>query len=151
MKTRRALQPDGATAGGASATPALTILIVEDESNLRSMLSIVFRREGHRVVEFRDGAELVAAVAREPGPDWKQSGHYLVVIDLRMPGLDGLSALASMRDLGQSPPFVLITAFPEPRIRSVATLLGALAVLEKPFDFEELRAIIRTFARGPRA
>ena len=102
-------------------------------------------------MEFRDAVDLLAAVAHEPAAEWKRSANYLLVIDLRMPELDGLSALELLRARGQTPSFVLITAFPEPRVRAAAAALGALAVLEKPFDFEELRAIIRAYAAGPQA
>jgi DNA-binding NtrC family response regulator len=121
--------------------PPLTILLAEDDANLRSMLAIVLRRDGHRVKELRDGAELRAhlteLVARGA------ASETLVVTDLRMPEADGLSLMREFRAQGKPVPFILLTAFGSPELHAAAHALGALAVLDKPFDFDDLRDVVR--------
>jgi DNA-binding response OmpR family regulator len=119
----------------------LTILLAEDDADLRSMLTIVLRRDGHRVVEFADGNALAAALAPRP----EDPGRLLVIADMRLPELDGLTAIRTAQSRGNRAPFILITAFAEPRIRAAAAGLGAIAVLSKPFDFDDLRTKIRCF------
>jgi len=112
------------------------------------MLAIVLRREGHRVQEFRDGGALRAHLRGIAGDDTPASlDDLLVVTDLRMPDVDGLELMRELRGSGRQPPFILLTAFGSAEIHAAARALGAIAVLDKPFDFDELRAVIRTFAR----
>lgn len=122
--------------------PPLTILLAEDDADLRSMLTIVLRRDGHRVLEFADGTALAAALAPRPA---EREELRLVIADMRLPELDGLTAIRTAQSRGTRPPFILITAFADPKIRAAATGLGAIAVLSKPFDFDELRTTIRCF------
>jgi DNA-binding response OmpR family regulator len=139
-------EPPSAPANSIAASSAtLTILLAEDDANLRAMLAIVLRREGHRVIELRDGAELKDKLGvlyrrgQTPPPD------HLIISDLRMPGADGLTALRAVQALGHQPPFIILTAFGSSDVHASAQELGALKVLDKPFDFDELRAVVRLF------
>ena len=73
-----------------------------------------------------------------------------IVSDVRMPGIDAMQVIRSLFARGQLPPFILITAYADERLWAAASLLGALAVFTKPFDFDELRTVVRTAARRPR-
>lgn len=125
----------------------LTVLLAEDDANLRSMLSIVLRRDGHRVREFRDGADLDAELVHNYPEGRIRPENVLIVADMRMPAQDGLSVIRQLRRRGNQLPFILMTAFGDAQTHAAAWELGALAVLDKPFDFDDLRATIRAFAR----
>lgn len=121
---------------------ALTIYLAEDDNTFRSILSMVLRREGCRVREFRNGADLLAELRAPPGPPV----DALLVLDHRMPELDGLTLIQRLREAARPMPFVLCTAFGGDEVARSATALGALCVLHKPFDFEVLRKVVRGFA-----
>jgi DNA-binding response OmpR family regulator len=130
--------------------PVLSIVLAEDDANLRGMLAIVLRREGHRVIELRNGSELrdqLEALYRAGQPP---PGNFLVISDLRMPEVDGLTLVRAVKDRGHQVPFIILTAFGSPEIHVAADELGALAVLDKPFDFDELRAVVRRFRASDR-
>ena len=123
----------------------LTILLAEDDANLRGMLAIVLRREGHRVVELRNGAELRDQLDARYRPDQQAPADILIISDLRMPEIDTLSLIRAVRERGHQPPFIMLTAFGSAEVHAAARSLGALRVLDKPFDFDELRGVVRAF------
>jgi CheY-like chemotaxis protein len=128
------------------APETLTVLLAEDDFDLRSMLSSVLRRDGYRVVEMCDGIDLQEHLALHFFAGAQARGDILVVADLRMPLMDSLSVLRTLRGQGHRPPFILITAFGDPQTHADARALDAVAVLDKPFDFDDLRRTVREFA-----
>jgi two-component system response regulator (stage 0 sporulation protein F) len=74
----------------------------------------------------------------------------LVVADLRMPGTNSLNVLRELHTQGRRPPFILLTAFGGPGVYREARELGALAVFDKPFDFDLLRAEVKRVAAAQR-
>lgn len=111
------------------------------------MLAVVLRREGHRVVEIADGQKLRAEISTI-GVDaaGARATEILVISDLRLPGADSLSVIRSAwgdKQLHRAPPFILITGFGSERVHAEARALGALAVFDKPFDFEDLLQVVR--------
>jgi DNA-binding response OmpR family regulator len=124
------------------------VLLAEDDDDLRSLVASLLRKDGYLVIEASDGRDLQAdlAAAYLAGPECFD--EPLVVTDLRLPVADGFSVIRSFRDQGRRPPFILMTAFGDSEIHAEAARLGALAVLDKPFDFDELRKAIRQFARS---
>jgi two-component system response regulator FixJ len=141
--------PRDETPVGSSSTPP-TILLAEDDENLRVMLAIVLRREG-RVVEFSSGARLREHLESTLGSPQTPAARTIVISDLRMPGLDGLALLRDLRAGGHHLPFILLTAFGSADVHAAAASLGVRAVLDKPFDFEELRQIVRGIGREARS
>jgi CheY-like chemotaxis protein len=115
------------------------VLISDDDEYMREMLVSWFEHAGYRTAVARDGCELLAVLdleAREGRlPD-------LVISDIRMPGMDGLSALSRIQDEFPSLPVVLITAFGDGCMHRRARELGAAAILDKPFCLHELTATI---------
>lgn len=79
------------------------ILIVEDDDNQRLLYREVFEDDGFEVVEARDGRDALAQIERDP-PD-------VVVLDINMPGLDGLQTLTRIHDLNRSLPVILHSAY----------------------------------------
>jgi two-component system response regulator (stage 0 sporulation protein F) len=131
----------------------LSVLLAEDDADLRAMLSMVLRNEGHRVTEFSNGGDLEAYL-QNVLPEGPPGGPPLfVVADQRLPERDGLTVMRIMEERGCRPPFILMTAFADPQTRAAARRMGATAVLDKPFDFEDLCGLIRNFAHraGPPA
>jgi two-component system response regulator (stage 0 sporulation protein F) len=127
--------------------PALTILLAEDDSELRGLLAGALRRDGHCVRELVDGGQLEWELARtyRDGPSGDRD--CLVVADVRMPVIDGLTVLQDCRKQGLHPPFILMSAFADPTLHATAKHLNAVAVFDKPFDLDGLRAAIAYYAR----
>jgi DNA-binding response OmpR family regulator len=128
--------------------PTLSVLLAEDDTDLRAMLSIVLRNDGHRVTEFSNGGDLEAHLANVLPERLAETPPLFVVADLRMPDRDGLTVMRVFEEQGCRPPFILMTAFGDRRTHVDAERLGAVAVLDKPFDFDELRSRIRNYAAG---
>ena len=129
---------------------AFNVLLAEDDADLRAMLAIVLRNDGHKVTEFSNGGDLELYLQNVllDGPHGQ--GRLIVVADVRMPERNGLTTMKLLEHRGCQVPFILMTGFGDPRTHAVAEQLGALAVFDKPFDFDELRRTIRTFGAAAR-
>jgi two-component system response regulator HydG len=119
--------PPPAAAGGAPAGGK--ILVVDDQRNMRATTAMVLRQAGHAVEEAEDGAEAIRRV---------ESDTYDVVLtDLRMPNLDGMDVLQSVRQGSPETQVIVMTAFGTMESAVEAMRLGA-DFLAKPFKGEEL-------------
>jgi DNA-binding response OmpR family regulator len=115
------------------------IVIVEDDSSLLGALTFALEADGFRV-DAHASAETVLAADAEPD---------CLVIDLRLPGIDGLALIARLRERGIGAPAILITTNPDDRVRTAAAAAGA-TIVEKPLIGGELRRRIdEAVARGP--
>jgi two-component system, OmpR family, response regulator MprA len=127
--------------GTASAAP--TVLVIEDESVLGQMIERVLREEGFApVLERRGDTGLDAALARPP---------EAVVLDLTLPGLDGLEVCRRLRQRGLRTPVILLTARDAVPDRVHGLDAGADDYLTKPFAIEELLARLRSQLRRAEA
>ena len=115
-----------------------TILIVEDDPHTVEVVQLYLRRDGHTVLTAFDGIEGLR-LAREEGPD-------LVVLDLMLPGMNGLEVCRSLREESQVP-IVMLTARVEEDDRVLGFELGADDYVTKPFSPRELAARIRAVLR----
>ncbi len=125
---------------------SFNVLLAEDDPALRAMLSMVLRNDSHRVTEFSNGADLEAYLESFPPELVDDNRPLFVVADFRMPDRDGLAVMRGLSERGYQPPFILMTAFGDRHTHAAAHALGAVAVLDKPFDFDELRHQLRSFA-----
>ena len=100
------------------------ILVVDDEPALREVLAAILADEGHPVVTARDGQEALELIESAP--------PAVLVSDVTMPRLDGLSLVRRLRERGLDVPVVLVTA------RPVRVDLPGVRVLPKPFALDEL-------------
>jgi two-component system response regulator MprA len=116
-----------------------TILVAEDNLDQRSLYVAILTSAGYRVLEAGDGAEAVD-VAQRALPD-------LVLMDVTMPGLDGLAATRRIRASGSTVPILMITGRDAVGDRIVALDNGADDYLMKPFAAEELLARVRALLR----
>jgi two-component system, NtrC family, response regulator AtoC len=119
--------------------PRATILVADDEQHLRESLAELLSTEGYSVVQAHDGTE-VLNLLRENFPD-------AIFLDLKMPGLDGISTLRALKEIPglRRIPVVIITAFggSEQTIEGMKT--GAYDYIAKPFDPDQ---VLRTAARA---
>ncbi len=106
------------------------ILIVDDEPAHRLMIALHLKEAGHEVVEAADGREGLEAAAKEPVD--------LVLMDVRMPVLDGQQALVKLKESQPELPVIMMTAFGSIQDAVQALKAGAWDYLTKPLDAEEL-------------
>ena len=109
----------------------MKIVIVDDERELRSTVAEVLRDAGHQVIEAGDDSRAAQALI-------DQGDFDLVISDVRMPGIDGLSLFRRARTTAPSADFILMTAFGEIGQAVAALKEGAADYLTKPFDVDEL-------------
>ena len=121
--------------------PARRILLVDDDPAIRASLRFSLELEGYEVVTFATAEDLLASP--------HVAGSDCLVLDYRLPGMDGLEALEQLRRRGVTPPAILITTTPSRRVRARAAALDA-PLIEKPLLCDGLTAAIRDLC-GPRA
>src|SRR5690349_20723176 len=118
--------------------PVPHILVVDDDREIRDLLSKFLERQGMRVTAARD--------AREARKLWPLGRYHLVVLDLMMPGESGLDFARWLRSQ-EDVPIVMLTAMAEETDRIVGLELGADDYVAKPFNSRELVARIRAVLR----
>ncbi|MDH3193244.1 MAG: response regulator transcription factor [Acidimicrobiia bacterium] len=116
-----------------------TVLIAEDDEGVRTALSRALKFEGYDVVLAFDGAEALEAVSTAE-PD-------VIVLDVMMPHIDGLTACRRMRSKGIDTPILMLTARQEVSDRVAGLDAGADDYLPKPYALEELLARLRALLR----
>lgn len=121
--------------------PAHTVLVAEDDQGLRESLERVLRFEGYDVRLAQDGSEALESVDRDH-PD-------LLVLDIMMPHVDGLSACRMLRQRGDTLPILMLTARHTVSDRVEGLDAGADDYLVKPFAIDELLARVRALLRRP--
>ncbi|TXC65959.1 response regulator transcription factor [Piscinibacter aquaticus] len=117
----------------------MKLLLIEDNAAMQTTLQRSFERRGITVVSCTDGAR---ALDR-----WRASVPDVVVLDLTLPGLDGLQVLTLARAEGLRTPVLILTARGTVGDRILGLNTGADDYLPKPFDLDELEARIRALAR----
>jgi len=117
----------------------MKLLLVEDNTAMQTTLARSFERRGVQVVLCGDGAR---ALDR-----WRAAVPDVVLLDLSLPGLDGLQVLAAARAEGLATPVLIITARGTVGDRVLGLNTGADDYLAKPFDLDELEARVRALAR----
>ncbi len=124
-------------AGGAGG--AVAIAVVDDEPHIRETVAFALRREGYEVAEHPDGSTAWNAFELEL-PD-------LVVLDILMPGIDGLELCRRLRAKSEALPIIFVTSKDEELDRILGLELGADDYLCKPFSVRELVARVRVLLR----
>ena len=118
---------------------------------MRALLAEVLERDGWEVVPAKDGTELLGLIAGQVYRTLRRAPAIdLIISDVRMPGLTGLEVLAAIRRVDWAVPVILITAFGDRVVHGEAHRLGAVAVLDKPFSLDRLRAAAARAAGDPR-
>jgi len=109
-----------------------SILVVEDDPGVSSLIRWALEEEGHQVVVATTGPEALEAVERQI--------PALILLDFGLPLLDGGAVARELRARGHDLPIVLLTA--DTRIGEKAVATGAIATLAKPFELDDLSAVV---------
>lgn len=114
------------------------VLVVDDDADIREIVTLVLEANGYRVATAADGAEALALLRREPGCS-------AVVLDLMMPGLNGWEFRAIQRSDPAIAPIPVVVISSVRNLRDHAEQLGAAALLQKPVDMAELLSAVERF------
>jgi CheY-like chemotaxis protein len=131
-----------------TSSDSLLVFVADDDDDMRALVSEALRADGCTTLEARDGEELLVLLRRafsEPGlrPD-------VVLTDIKMPGLSGLGVLEALSLAHSSLPVVVMTAMSDGSVDTVAKRLGAVGVLRKPFDTDDMLIAVHN-AKAARA
>jgi CheY-like chemotaxis protein len=112
-----------------------TVLIADDDENIRAILEEVLKREGYRTVFAVNGQEAVEKV-REESPD-------LLILDIRMPGMHGIEALEAVRRENKTLPIIMCSGLEKLKEDFAVVSSDISAFLTKPVDIEELKVKVK--------
>ncbi|MFL0557478.1 response regulator [Paenibacillus sp. MB22_1] len=110
------------------------VLIVDDQNGIRILLMEVFSSEGYKTFQAANG-KMALEIVRSDSPD-------LVLLDMKIPGMDGLEILKHIKEVNPEIKVIMMTAYGELDMIKEATDLGALMHFTKPFDIDEMRAAV---------
>jgi DNA-binding response OmpR family regulator len=117
----------------------MRVLLVEDDRQLRTAVARGLREAGYAVDQVGNGTQAQAMAASNP--------YDAIVLDILLPGEDGLAVCRALRDQGNATPILMLTALDAVDDRITGLDAGADDYLTKPFDFGELLARLRAVAR----
>jgi two-component system OmpR family response regulator len=110
------------------------VLVVDDTKNIRNLLTTCLEIEGYQVLCAENGREVLNL--------FKQEQFDLVFLDIKLPGISGTEVLRRIREMENTVPVVIMTAFATVKNAVECTKLGAVAYLQKPFTAEKVRHIL---------
>ncbi|WP_458120544.1 response regulator [Paenibacillus sp. Z6-24] len=116
------------------------ILIVDDQNGIRILLVELFSNEGYQMFQAANGKAALEVVEQEV-PD-------LVLLDMKIPGMDGLEILRHIKSTHPQIHVIMMTAYGELDIIQKARDLGAIGHFTKPFDIDEMRKAVDQALRG---
>jgi two-component system chemotaxis response regulator CheY len=119
-----------------------TVITVDDSSAIRLMISFTLRAAGHEVIQAADGMDALGQL--------KSRGVDLVITDVHMPRMDGIELTRQLRTLDRhkSTPILLLTTESDPAMKSKGKQAGATGWLVKPFQQDQLLAVVeKVFSR----
>ena len=111
-----------------------TLLIVDDQKGIRLLLEEIFQREGYQTRLAANGLTALQEVEREV--------PNCVLLDMNMPGIDGMEVLKRLRSGWPGIPVIMMTAYSDKEMIERAVELGAKKVVVKPFDIYEIREAV---------
>ena len=109
---------------------AAAISVIDDDESIRVATGVLLRLHGFVVDTFASAEDFLGSPAVH--------ASRCLIVDVQMPGMNGLALQKRLRDEGNGTPIVFITAFPEERNRAHAMAAGATCFLSKPFDGQTL-------------
>ncbi len=110
------------------------VLIVDDQNGIRILLTEVFGSEGYQTCQASNG-KMALEIVKNDTPD-------LVLLDMKIPGMDGLEILKRIKKIDPNVKVIMMTAYGELDMIKEATESGVLRHFTKPFDIDELRAAV---------
>jgi len=115
------------------------ILIVDDQFGIRILLNEVLQKEGYDTFQAANGVQALEIV-KEHSPD-------LVLLDMKIPGMDGIEILKRMKVIDEDIRVIIMTAYGELDMIQQAMDLGALTHFAKPFDIDDIRVAVKKYAQ----
>jgi len=125
------------------------VLLAEDDFELRTLLASKLQDAGFEVTEASDGRDLLERLIGGFSQDGEIVPFDLVLADINMPYFNALDVMVGARRCLASTPVVLMTAFGDTHTREQAQRLGATAVLDKPFQLDDLSATLVEILNRP--
>ncbi|MGG1878599.1 response regulator [Paenibacillus cisolokensis] len=116
------------------------VLIVDDQNGIRILLMEVFSSEGYETFQAANG-KIALEIVKQHSPD-------LVLLDMKIPGMDGLEILKHIKQMDPEIKVIMMTAYGELDMIKEATELGALMHFTKPFDIDEMRQAVNSQLKG---
>ncbi|WP_138496404.1 response regulator [Paenibacillus pinistramenti] len=116
------------------------VLIVDDQNGIRILLMEVFGSEGYKTFQAANG-KIALEIVQKESPD-------LVLLDMKIPGMDGLEILKHIKAVNPEIKVIMMTAYGELDMIKQAEELGALMHFTKPFDIDEMRIAVNTQLKG---
>lgn len=116
------------------------ILIVDDQKGIRLLLNEVFSKEGYKVYQAANGMEALNLIDREAIDG--------VMLDMKIPGMDGIEILKRIREKNLQLPVFMMTAFEGEEILTEANQLGIAKYFRKPFNILDVRDEVNTILNG---
>jgi two-component system, LuxR family, response regulator FixJ len=117
------------------------IFIVDDDAATRESLRLLLETEGLEARDFAAGRPFLDGT--------RPVGGDCLILDVNMPGMNGLEVLEELRRRGDALPVIIVTAHADAVTRHRAMAAGAVALLEKPHGADELLALVCAASRGP--
>jgi DNA-binding NtrC family response regulator len=122
--------------------PSDTLLIVDDDADVRRSMRLILMRAGYDVVEAADGQEAIAILAAVPRPDLSA-----ILVDLQMPRVNGVELIRYLQTHWPTVPFLVLTADPDFLLSEILAKQGVCDYCIKPVAKEKLLASIRLAVR----
>ncbi|WP_062108427.1 response regulator [Bacillus niameyensis] len=113
------------------------LLIVDDQFGIRTLLNEIFQKEGFQIFQAANGPQALSIV-KEHDPD-------LVLLDMRIPGMDGPEILKRMKQINEHIRVIIMTAYGEHEMIEASKELGILGQFTKPFDIQEVRETVKKY------
>lgn len=123
------------TKSGGDILSSKKLLIVDDQYGIRILLNEVFQKEGYQTFQASNGMQALQIVEQDR-PD-------LVLLDMKIPGMDGIEILKRLKDIDQTIEVFIMTAYGELDMIQQAKDLGARTHFAKPFDIDDIRAAVK--------
>lgn len=113
------------------------ILIVDDQFGIRILLNEVLQKEGYETYQAANGVQALEIVTKH-APD-------LVLLDMKIPGMDGIEILKRMKVIDKDIRVIIMTAYGELDMIQEAKDLGAMTHFAKPFDIDDIRGAVKKY------
>ena len=113
------------------------ILIVDDQFGIRILLNEVFHKEGYQTFQAANGIQSLEILTNH--------SPYLVLLDMKIPGMDGNEILKRMKQIDPDIKVIIMTAYGELDMIQQAKDLGAITHFAKPFDIDDIRSAVRKY------